>query len=917
VDQLLATKLYIPPVRPELVSRHRLIDQLNNGLDHKLTLISAPAGFGKTTLVGEWLVTNQNTNEKTNPTENEIAWLSLDSGDNDLARFLTYFVTALSRVDGGESIGKGALGMLQSTQSPPAESVLTMLINDLAAFTGRIIFVLDDYHLIESQPIHDALGFFIENMPSQIHLVIATREDPLLPIPRLRVRNLLTELRAVDLRFTSPEVTDFLNRIMKLNLTPEDIAALETRTEGWIAGLQLAAISLQGRSDVNQLIKAFSGSHRLVLDYLIEEVLNQQTEEFQNFLLQTAILNRLTGSLCDALTGQENGQIILETLERANLFIIPLDNERHWYRYHHLFADLLRQRLHQTKSGQVTKLHNLASLWFEKHVMLDDAIEHALQAGDFERAANLIAELADALWKRGEHPKLRRWLERLTDEWVCFQPKLCFYHAWFLFSTGQQDAAEHYLQSAEQALTTASSRDVENSLSKQESTSSPDRTQLKGRLHAIRALSTSWGEDYSRMIQYASSALESLTKDDPWRSMAELVLGDAYYYNGDMQASYQTRLRTLETCRAEDDLFFFMIANLKVATSLREMGKLEQTIEICQEQLAFAKQHGLSQTIFAGWAMGLLGVALADQNDLEKALEFTTKYLELTKGNDLGFVGSSHMFKAKVQFYAGDVDGAEVTLNKLADIGQRSYLPHYISGALKAWQARICLVRNQLETVSQLIEAGDLNTSADITLMYDDVVMVRARLLLVNKDYVEASKVLESLIDVAETGGAVPRLIELLALQALAFQAQGEKTLAMQYLMRALELGEPGGYIRVFVDEGSPMARLLYETLSTNGNASDYVQRLLSAFPDEERPRSTALKPASSEMELIEPLSERELEILQLIAGGLSNQEIGSQLYLSLNTVKAHTRNIYGKLGVNSRTQATVRARALGILPIS
>ena len=915
MDQLLATKLYIPPVRPELVSRHRLIDQLNNGLHHKLTLISAPAGFGKTTLVGEWLVTIQNTNEKTNPTENEIAWLSLDSGDNDLARFLTYFVTALSRVDGGESIGIGALGMLQSTQSPPAESVLTMLINDLAAFTGRIIFVLDDYHLIDSQSIHDALGFFIENMPSQIHLVIVTREDPLLPIPRLRVRNLLTELRAVDLRFTSPEATDFLNRVMGLNLTPKDIAALETRTEGWIAGLQLAAISLQGRSDVNQLIKTFSGSHRLVLDYLIEEVLDRQTEEFQNFLLKTAILNRLTGSLCNALTGQENGQIILESLERANLFIIPLDEERHWYRYHHLFADLLQQRLHNTEPGQVTNLHNQASLWFEQHVMLDDAIEHALQAGDFERSANLIAELADALWKRGEHPKLRRWLEKLTDEWVCFQPKLCIYHAWFLFSTGQQDTAEHYLQSAEQALTTASSRDVEDSLSKQESTSSPDRTQLKGRLYAIRALSESWGEDYSTMVQDASSALELLPKDDPWRSMAELVLGDAYYYKGDMQASYQTRLRTLETCRAEDDLFFFMIANLKVATSLREMGQLEQAIEICQEQLEFARQHGLSQTIFAGWAMGLLGVALADRNDLEKALEFTTKYLELTKGNDLGFVGSGHMFKAKVQFYTGDVDGAEVTLNKLADIGQRSYLPHYISGALRAWQARIYLARNQFETVSQLIEVSDLDPKADITLMYDDVVMVRARMLFVQGDYEEASKALESLIGTAEAGGSIPRLIELLVLQVLVFHAQGEQTLAMQYLMRALELGEPGGYIRVFVDEGPPIARLLYDALSANGNASDYVQRLLSAFPDEENARSSSPQHASSEMDLIEPLSEREIEILQLIADGLSNQEIGSQLYLSLNTVKAHTRNIYGKLGVNSRMQAATRARTLGILP--
>ena len=517
--------------------------------------------------------------------------------------------------------------------------------------------MLDDYHLIDSQSIHDGMSFFIENMPSQIHLVVATREDPLLPITRLRVRDQLTELRAADLRFSTAEATEFLNRVMGLSLNAEDVAALEGRTEGWIAGLQLAAISLQGHTDISRLIQSFTGSNRFVLDYLIDEVLTQQTEIVQSFLLQTSILDQLTGSLCDALTGQEHGQAILEMLERANLFIIPLDNERCWYRYHHLFADLLHQRLHQTQPDHDEILHNRASAWYEHHEMLDEAIEHTFRAGDFKRAADLIVRLADDLWKHGEHPKLRGWLEKLAEDWGCDQPKLCIYHAWFLFSTGREQEAETYLQAAERALAVIP-QELADPSTHPEPAADADQTQVKGRLNAIRALAISWGEDFPAMIQYAQSALALLPKGDPWERMAELVLGDAYFYQGDMEASYQTRIKTLADCREDDDLFFYMIANLKVAHSLCEMGRLVEAMDICREQLEFARQNGLMQTIFAGWAMGILSVTLAERNELEETLGLTTKYVELTQGNDLGFVSSSYMSLAKVQYYHGDIETA-------------------------------------------------------------------------------------------------------------------------------------------------------------------------------------------------------------------------------------------------------------------
>ena len=448
---ILVTKLFIPATRPELVTRPRLIKRLDDGINRKLTLISAPAGFGKSTLVTEWLTTKGD--NALSPFC--VAWVSLDENDNDPVRFLTYLVESLHRLKGTDNaIGTGALVMLRSPQPPPSETVLTSLINEIAGLECKIFLVLDDYHLIETSAVHDALTFLLENLPSQLHLVITTREDPLLPLPRWRTRNQLTEIRAADLRFTAIEAAEFLNQVMGLSLSMEDIAALETRTEGWIAGLQLAALTLQGQTDTSRLIQTFTGSNRLVLDYLIEEVLNQQSEDIQNFLLQTSVLDQLTSSLCNAVTDEENGQMILEMLERANLFIIPLDNEREWYRYHHLFADLLRQRLRQTDLHTAPILHTRASVWYQENSFIDQAVDHAFLAEDYERCAVLIAGLVDRFWKLGDHVRLRIWLEKLPDEWLCEKPHLCIYRAWFLFSTGQRAKAEHYLQAAEQTLLT-------------------------------------------------------------------------------------------------------------------------------------------------------------------------------------------------------------------------------------------------------------------------------------------------------------------------------------------------------------------------------------------------------------------------------------------------------------------------------
>jgi len=898
-----------------------LIEQLNDGEYRKLTLVSAPAGFGKSTLITEWL--GASGNDKSLPLA--VGWVSLDENDNDPVRFLTYLVEALHRIEGIENaVGVDALAILRSPQPPSGEVVLTSLINEIAGLQCKIFLVLDDYHLIEAKAVQDALTFLLENQPPQLHLVIATREDPLLPLSRLRARNHITELRATDLRFTSAEAADFLNQVMGLNLSSDEIRALAARTEGWIAGLQLAAISLQGQADTSRLIQIFTGSNRLVLDYLIEEVLDHQPKPIQDFLLQTAILDRLSGPLCDAvrfgytetssssegtvLTGQENAQVILENLERANLFIISLDAERRWYRYHHLFADLLRQQLKRTNWRKIPALHNRASQWFEQNELLDEAIQHALFAEDYDRSAALLAALADPLWERGEHVKLRNWLAKLPEHTLCAQPQLCIYHFWFLFSTGQQEIAQRFLQAIEESFET-----IPDQSSGKTTLSESEQLKLHGRLGAIQSLICTWKEDLPGIIKHARKALKFLPEGDPWRRMAAMALGDAQYYRGDVQSAYQTRLETQTTSLPEDDLFFYMVANLKVATSLREMSKLNEAIEICQQQLEFAKEHGLLQTIFVGWALAIWALVLAEQNQLDQALEFANQSLALTIGGDFAFLCFSYIVLAKTHFYLGDYDTAKINLQKLGEIERTNDIPFYTAGSMVGWQARLMLAQNRLEETAQWIAEQDCEGDLKNLITYDHVIIVKARLLLIQGNLKDAASLLVRLLEACKAAGHTARLIEILVLQALTQQAAGDPSQAHQTLARALALAEPGGYMRVFVDEGPPMARLLYEVLS-QGRGSDYVQHLLAAFPDAKPKHPKTMQSQVSDDEWVEPLSDRELDVLRLIAEGLTNQDIAAKLYLSLNTVKAHSRNIYGKLGVKSRTQAAARARALGLL---
>jgi LuxR family maltose regulon positive regulatory protein len=906
---ILVTKLFVPTSRSEHLPRPRLLEQLTLGLNRKLTLISAPAGFGKTTLVTEWINHLQTDSEDESQDDIKLAWLSLDEHDNDPVRFLSYFITALNRNDGIDAeLGVEALKMLQSPQPLPPETILTSLINDAASLDFKIILVLDDYHLIDNLPIHETLDFFIENQPPQFHLVITTREDPLLSLSRLRVRGQVTELRAADLCFNSIEVADFLTQVMGLGLASSDISVLAHRTEGWIAGLQLAALSLKGRDDTSGFIQSFAGSNRLVLDYLIDEVLDQQNTDLQNFLLQTSVLERLIGPLCDAVRfsgtavdGMKTGQEILEILDRANLFIIPLDEERCWYRYHHLFADLLRQRLQQTNPELLPTLHQRASRWYADQGFGEAAIDHALLGADFDRAAALIDQHVGSSYEVVSPVTLQRWLGAIPTDMLCDHPQLCLLQAWNQFTSGQLAAADESLRMAAETLERAVHL------------SNPVRNTLSGRARAIRGFIASYTGDLPKAVEYAQQALDVLPAEEAaWRSAAQITLGDSYAAQGQITAAHQIRTEALEISKSSGDPFIQMIAQLNLAETIWQQGDVKQVGEICAHQAHQAKKQGLADTATMGWLYGLWGTALAEMNQLEQAAEYTLKGVELTEtSQDIFYVCYSNLHRVRVLFAMGDYEGVQAIESKLKQTALDYDLPQWAISQIAAWQVCIWLAQEDLAAATEWVNDHGIQATDDFPFVQEPAYVALARVRLAQGALPEAYSILDRLQTAAELGGRDLRRVEVKLLQALVAQTDGDVDQALTFLESALHLAQKKRIVQTFVNEGPAIARLLFEAVKQEIEPI-YAQHLIAAFPV--ATPDPALVSKSEADGWVEPLTEREAEILQHIAKGLTNREIGNRLYLSANTIKAHARTIYSKLEVNNRTQAVNRARSLGLI---
>ena len=869
---LLQTKLYIPASRPFLVPRPRLIEKLNAGLHGKLTLICAPAGFGKTTLIAEW--GNGNAESFTNPgskiQNSKLGWLSLDEHDNDPARFLTYFIAAIQQIEA--SIGDTTLALLQSPQRPPPEAALTPLINEIAAMTTPFILALDDYHTIQTPAIHQSLAFILEHQPPQMHLVILTREDPPLPLARLRARGQATEIRQDDLRFTTAETAVFLHNIMKLDLAPDDIAALERRTEGWIAGLQLAALSMQGRGDIKHFVRAFTGSNRYILDYLIEEVFARQAPEVQDFLLKTSILDRLSAPLCDAVTDRNDSNHILFMLEQANLFIVSLDQSRRWFRYHRLFAELLRHRLRISDQHSETFLRQKAAGWYEDNGFLADAAQHTLAAQDWNEAERVIGLASLQAIMNGQFTTLHSWFDGLPNAIVQQSAELAHFKAWACFFMGQfEDAAEY------------------SELAKSLFPADAPPFHL-GALAALRASLALAQFNIPQAIQLSQETLDIIGDDDPFflRGMALNNLGQAQTQMGNIAAATQAYHQLIQLGKQDGHHLTNFGAVSSLAWLLNIQEKRSVAIAMCQQTLPKCMDSRGRPLPLAGLILVALGLLYLDGNELDEAQQYIDQGVKV--GEQLGPAGGGMnglAAQARLQQARGEEKAALAIIQEIRQMGAQVNVP---------------LVEMQIAGFEAVLSPTDtpnhLRESDYFTL---------ARLLLAQNRLDEAQTLLTNFEQFTEENGRYHSLLVVSILQSLMELALDRKEQAVIKLERALRLAAPEGYLQVFVEDGRPLFPLLP---ALRHIAPDFVDQLLRS----NQTVTDSQTPPPAVQLLAEPLSQRELEVLQLVADGLTNREIAVRAFISVGTVKSHVHHILEKLAVGNRTQAVARARELDLI---
>jgi LuxR family transcriptional regulator, maltose regulon positive regulatory protein len=901
---LLETKLHVPRWRRSLVARPRLSERLSRGAESALTLVSAPAGFGKTTLLAEWLAV-------TAAGGRSVAWLSLDRRDNDPALFWTYLVAALNT--GASAVGAGALALLQPPE-PPNEAGLVALLNDLDAISNDVVLVLDDYHVIDARDVQDGMAFLLEHLPPQIHLVIASRTDPPLPLARLRGRGELAEIRAADLRFTPGEAAAYLNEVMGLVLTAADVAALEGRTEGWIAALQLAALSMQGREDAAAFIDGFAGDDRYVVDYLAEEVLQRQPEHVQHFLLQTSILDRLSGPLCDAVTGQDGGKAKLTALERGNLFLVPLDDRRQWYRYHQLFADVLHARLRDEQPDDVPELHRRASEWHEQNGEPSEAIRHALAAQDFGRAADLIELAIPAMRRNRQEAAVLGWLELLPDEVVRVRPVLSVGFAGTLLAGGEFEGVEARLRDAERWLggATGTGEGSQAPAAEMIVVDDAEFRRLPAEIELYRAAQALVRGDGPGTVRHARRSLELSPADDHLgRASAAALTGLASWANGDLDAGHSGYAECMAGLRRAGHIADTFGCAIALADIRRTQGRLGEAMRTYEQALQRASQPG--GPVLRGTADMYVGMSevQCERDDLPAATQQLLRSQELGEHN--GLPQNRYRWRvamARIRQADGDLGGAL----DLLDEAERLYVGDFFPNVrpVPALRARVRVAQGELgEALGWARERG-LSVDDDLSYLREFEHITLARLLLARyaaeraeRSVQEATRLLERLLRAAEEGQRTGSVIEILVLQALARQARSDIPAALASLQRALTLAEPEGYARIFVDEGPPVASLL-RAAAKQGIAPSYVRRLLAAV------NKTGDSTAASQG-LTEPLSERELDVLRLLGTDLGGPDIARELVVSLNTVRTHTRNIYAKLGVNNRRAAVRRARELDL----
>jgi LuxR family transcriptional regulator, maltose regulon positive regulatory protein len=907
---LVETKLHIPTLRRSLVARPRLSGRLRRGAASRLTLISAPAGFGKTTLLAEWLATTA--------AERSVAWLSLEESDNQPATYWTYLITALQAAAPG--VGSSALPLLQSGQ-PPVETILTTVLNELGSVPDDLHLVLDDYHLVDGPDIQAGMTFLLEHLPPQVHLVVSTREDPALPLARLRARGELVEVRAADLRFTLDEVAAYLNDVTGLDLAASDIATLEGRTEGWIAALQLAALSMQGRDDVAGFIAGFAGDDRYIVDYLVEEVLGRQPANVREFLVQTSILDRLSGPLCDAVTGQHGGKAMLASLDRANLFLVPLDDRRRWYRYHHLFADVLHTHLLDEHRDQVAALHRRASQWYEQHGEPAQAIRHALAAGDVEQAAGLVELEIPELRRNRQEATIRGFIDAIPDDVVRVRPVLAVGYVGALMAGGEFQGVEDRLQDAERWLapTGAGAAGTWTRPAGMVVMDQGELARLPGAIQMYRAALALVRGDAPATVDHAQRAIHRAAEDDHLtRAGASALMGLAFWGDGDLEAAHRAYSVCVQGLQRAGHIADVLGCAITLADIRTTQGRLSEALRTYEQALRLAADQ--DGTVLRGTADMYVGMSqiACERDDLPAATRHLRRAEEL--GEHTWLPQNPYRWRvamARVREAERDLEGALDLLEE----AQRVYMGDFSPNVrpIPALRARILAAQGRVgEALAWAREQG-LSADDDLSYLREFEHITLARVLLAQSTAErsalpmrDAARLLQRLLRAAEAGERTGSVIEILVLQALTHHARGDAAGALAALARALTLAEPEGYVRMFAGEGPPMASLL-RRVSKQRSRWDYVRRLLNACS-----RAGGTTPvgqtAAAGQRLVEPLSERELEVLRLLASDLDGPDIARELTVSLNTLRTHTRNIYAKLGVNNRRAAVRQAAELHLL---
>ncbi len=867
---LLKTKLNMPVTRESVVRRPRLVEKLNSDLKggdeftRRLTLISAPAGYGKTSLALEWLGNRQE----------KILWLSLDEDDNDPARFMGYLIAAFQQIN--PDIGVRTMQMLQSPQAPQAEALVGLLINDLPAKNASLILALDDYHFIQNPIVHQLVGYLLEHQPTQIHQVVMTREDPLLPIARLLSRGQAIEIRQEDLRFTPAESTQFLNQTMRLRLAPEDMDALQRRTEGWVVGLQFAGLSMQGKVNLHQFVRDFAGSNRYILDYLFEEVFRLQDPNVQEFLVNTSILTSLTADLCDALLGKGDSQDLLESLEKGNLFIIPLDQSRQWYRYHRLFRDLLRHRLQKSTGEEVVSLHLRASQWFESNNMQTEAVHHALAARDWARASALLLKVSELMMKRGEIVTLLDWLKQFPEDVMRADPKLCIEYIWALILVGQNEQAESLLEQTE-AITA-------------------DKPEFHGSIYSARAYLARTKGDIAETIEMSEHALELIPKDDQsTRGILALNLGIAYWHIGQMEQASKALLEAQTATQGTGNLYAQMTTIVFLARVQAVRGNLHQAAKMLEQVI----EHGGNAPI-VGLALLDLGYLNYEWNDLESCRQHLLEGQIINeRGGNIDYLVRGHMLQAQLESAQGNTRAVAESLQKLREVEQSSKISKSTSDRINTFQVEMALRQGDLPRAEQVAARLEEDTNP----FYRFIGLTEERLLLAKGDNARAARQLRAKRDKADRAGWKYGGIAIRVLEAIAAEEDQAK---LQVLVEALEQAQEGGFLRTFADHGPIPVPGLMEAAQRGVNP-EYVGHILAVIRQEGEEKVASAG-------IVEPLSEREVEVLRLVAAGLSNREIADKLYLSPGTIKTHVHNICGKLGASNRTQAVGFARDSGLI---